>query len=55
MRGKKWGMFIWVKKGEVYLEKEGGSVSGVRSGRCLSGLVRRGKCIWGDKEEEFLG
>ena len=35
--GKKWGIFIWVKKGDVYLEKEERRVSG----------IRRGKCIWG--------
>ena len=38
-------MVIWVKRGEVYLEKEEGSVSG----------VRRGNMIWGNKGDEFLG
>ena len=33
----KWGIFIWVKKGDVYLEKEEQRVSG----------IRREKCIWG--------
>lgn len=37
IRGKKWGIFIWVKKGDVYLEKEERRVSG----------IRREKCIWG--------
>ena len=37
IRGKKWGIFIWVKKGDVYLEKEERKVSG----------IRREKCIWG--------
>ena len=37
IRGKKWGIFIWVKKGDVYLEKEEQRVSG----------IRREKCIWG--------
>ena len=38
-------MFIWVKNGEVYLEKEGRSVSGVRNGGCLSG-ARSGGCLF---------
>ena len=37
IRGKKWGIFLWVKKGDVYLEKEERRVSG----------TRREKCIWG--------
>lgn len=37
IRGKKWGIFIWVKKGDVYLEKEEQRFSG----------IRREKCIWG--------
>ena len=37
IRGKKWGIFIWVKKRDVYLEKEERRVSG----------IRREKCIWG--------
>ena len=35
IRGKKWGIFIWVKKGDVYLEKEERRVSGIRREKCI--------------------
>ena len=38
-------MFIWVKKGEVYLEKEEGRLSGVRKGEVYLGL-RSGSEAW---------
>ena len=56
IRGKKWGIFIWVKKGDVYLEKEERRVSGIRKGEVYLGLrsgseswIRRGKCSLGKK------